>query len=325
MHERLFPLAMVCLLLCGAPSSFAQTGAGASSVTLQGADFYRFRVGTITVTALSDGSVPQDLHKLLTATTPRKTDAFLHAGFLENPVEASINAFLIPLPNRLVLVDTGSGELFGPGNGGKLVDSLAAVSCRPEQVTDILVTHVHTDHSGGLVQSGRRVFANATVHVGQPDVDFFLEPGNATKSGYDRRYFDEAIKTLKPYVDAGKVAGFSNTTVVVPGVVATLHPGHTPGSAFYTLSSEGERITFIGDLIHFAAVQFPDPSVTVVYDLDPNAARATRARAFESFARDRELIAAPHLPFPGVGHVRRAGKGYQWVPVDYGNRETGGR
>jgi glyoxylase-like metal-dependent hydrolase (beta-lactamase superfamily II) len=331
MHAKRFSLGLVCLLLCGAPSSFAQSSEGRSSegrssVALQGPDFYRFHVGAITVTALSDGSVPQDLHKLLTATTPRRIDALLHAAFLSNPVEASINAFLFPLPDRLVLVDTGSGELFGPGNGGKLVASLAAVGCRPEQITDILITHVHTDHSGGLVQGGRRVFPNATVHVGQPDVDFFLDPGNSAKFGYDRRYFDEAIATLKPYVDAGKVAGFSSTTTVVPGVVVTLHPGHTPGSAFYTLVSEGERITFIGDIIHFAAVQFPDPSTTIVYDLDSKAAAAARAQAFAGFARDRELIAAPHLPFPGVGHVRRTDKGgYQWVPVDYGNRQADGQ
>ncbi|MBB3695156.1 MBL fold metallo-hydrolase [Sphingomonas sp. BK580] len=293
-----------------------------STVMLQGADFYRFRVGAVTVTALSDGTVPQDLHTLLRSTTAGRTDALLRAGFLSNPVEASINAFLVQLPDRLVLVDTGSGELFGPGNGGKLVASLEAAGFRPEQITDILITHVHTDHSGGLVAGGRRVFANATLHVGQPDLDFFLDAGNAARSGYAPKYFEEAIKTVKPYVDAGKVAGFSGTTEVVPGITASLHPGHTPGSAFYTLESEGERIIFIGDIVHVAAVQMPRPEVTIVYDVDPGQAAAVRKSSFAEFARDRALVAAPHLPFPGVGHVRTVGTGYEFVPVDYGNRDA---
>jgi glyoxylase-like metal-dependent hydrolase (beta-lactamase superfamily II) len=315
-------IAIALLSLCGTSPTFAQPTGSTPHVAVQGANFYRFRVGAVTVTALSDGTVPQDLHALLTSTAQAKTDALLDASFLHNPVEASINAFLIALPDRLALVDTGSGELFGPGNGGKLLNSLAAAGYRPEQINDILITHVHTDHSGGLVQGGRIVFPNATVHVGKPDVDFFLNPVNAAASGYDSKYFDEAIKTLRPYVGAGKIAAFSNTTEVVPGITATLHPGHTPGSAFYTLTSQGERITFVGDVIHVASVQFPDPTVTIVYDVDPRAAEATREQAFSQLASERELVAAPHLPFPGVGHIRRADRGYQWVPVEYANRET---
>jgi len=321
MRKTHLAVAVALLSLYGTSPAFAAPAGPMPHVAVQGASFYRFRVGAVTVTALSDGTVPQDLHALLRSTTQAKTDALLDASFLRNPIEASINAFLIALPDRLALVDTGSGELFGPGNGGKLLSSLAAAGYRPEQITDILITHVHTDHSGGLVHEGKIVFPNATVHVGKPDVDFFLNPANSGKSGYERKYFDEAIKTLKPYVDAGKVAAFSRTTEVVPGVTATLHPGHTPGSAFYTLTSQGERVTFIGDIIHVASVQFPDPSVTIVYDVDPKAAEAAREQAFAELASDRELVAAPHLPFPGVGHIRRAAKGYQWIPVEYANRE----
>lgn len=321
MRKTHLAIAAALLSLYGTSPTFAQpTPSPAPQVALQGADFYRFRVGSVTVTALSDGTVPQDLHVLLRGSTQSRTDALLDDSFLRNPIEASINAFLIALSDRLVLVDTGSGELFGPGNGGKLIASLAVAGYRPEQISDILITHVHTDHSGGLVHGGKIAFPNATVHVGKPDVDFFLDPSNAAKTGYDHKYFDEAITTLKPYVDAGKVAAFSGMTEVVPGITATLHPGHTPGSAFYTLTSQGERVTFIGDIIHVASVQFPDPSVTIVYDVNPKAAEATREQAFSEFASDRELVAAPHLPFPGVGHVRRSGKGYQWAPVEYGNR-----
>lgn len=293
----------------------------APGIVLQGADNYRFKIGDITVTSLSDGTVPQDLHKLLLGTSAEKTDALLAQGYLANPVEASINVFLLDMGSKFVLVDTGSGELFGPGYGGKLMESLSAAGVAPEKITDILITHVHTDHTGGLVHGGGLAFPNATVHVGKPDVDFFLDRANAAKSGVAMQYFDEASKTLKPYVDVGKVKPFDRQTEIIPGVTATLHPGHTPGSAFYTLRSGGHQVIFIGDIIHVSAVQFPDPAITIVYDVDPKKAARVRAEQFSIFAKDRDLVAAPHLPFPGVGHIRTTERGYGWVPVDYGNRE----
>ncbi|XYD11817.1 MBL fold metallo-hydrolase (plasmid) [Methylobacterium sp. NMS12] len=292
----------------------------APGILRQDVGVYRFHVGDVRVTALSDGTVPQDLHKLLLGTTAAKTDAALARGFLANPVEASINAYLIEMGDRRVLVDTGSGELFGPGFGGRLAESLAAAGTPPDRVTDVLITHVHTDHTGGLVKGGARVFPNATVHVGKPDVDFFLDRANADTSHYDAKYFDEAATTLKPYLDAGQLKPFAGTTEVVPGITATLHPGHTPGSAFYTLASGGERIVFVGDIIHVSAVQFPEPAITIAYDVDPKGAARVRAEQFPVLVRERTLIAAPHLPFPGVGHVRAAEHGFAWVPADYGNR-----
>jgi glyoxylase-like metal-dependent hydrolase (beta-lactamase superfamily II) len=292
----------------------------AQHVVAQSFGVYSLRVGEVQVTALSDGSVPQDLHQLLHRTTDKHTDALLARNYQVNPVEASLNAFLITLPGRLVLVDTGAGQIFGPGYGGKLLESLAQAGVRPEQITDVLITHLHDDHSGGLVKDGQRVFVNAVVHVGKPDVDFFFDPSNQAKTGYDKSYFDIAVKTLKPYLDAGKVETFSGTQEVAPGIEASLHPGHTPGSAFYTLTSAGEHLVFIGDIVHVAAVQFPDPTVTIDYDEDQTAAARTREDAFARFARDGDLIAVPHLPFPGVGHVRAEGHGYAWVPVTYANR-----
>jgi glyoxylase-like metal-dependent hydrolase (beta-lactamase superfamily II) len=294
----------------------------APGIVLQGADYYRLKIGDVVVTSLSDGTVPQDLHKLLLGTSAEKTDALLAQGYLTNPVEASINVFLLEMGGKRVLVDTGSGELFGPGYGGKLMESLRAAGLAPAQITDILITHVHTDHSGGLISGGRLAFPNATVHVGKPDVDFFLDRANAAKSGIDMKYFDEAIKTMKPYVDTGKVKTFDRQAEILPGVTAALHPGHTPGSAFYTLRSGGQQVIFIGDIIHVSAVQFPDPAITIVYDVDPMSAARVRAEQFSIFAKDRDLVAAPHLPFPGVGHVRTLERGYGWVPVDYGNRDV---
>jgi glyoxylase-like metal-dependent hydrolase (beta-lactamase superfamily II) len=282
---------------------------------------YRYRIGDFAVTALSDGTVPQDLHQLLKGATPVEIDKMLHHAFLHNPVEASITAFLIDTGSRLLLVDTGAGGLFGPGYGGKLLGSLKLAGYAPEQIDDILLTHIHTDHSGGLVSEGNRVFPNATVHVGKPDLDFFLNPANqGGVNGYDKKYFEEAVKTVGPYLKAGKVRAFSNETWLFPGIKAIPTPGHTPGHGFYRLESRGESITFIGDIIHVAAVQFPDPGITIVYDVSPRDAAAQREERFAAAASDRALVAAPHLPYPGIGHIRAEERGYTFVPVDYRDR-----
>jgi glyoxylase-like metal-dependent hydrolase (beta-lactamase superfamily II) len=176
---------------------------------------------------------------------------------------------------------------------------------------------------GGLVHGGKLTFPNATAHMGKPDLDFFLDRENSGRTTYAMSYFDQASTALEPCLKAGKIKTFTTTEEVLPGVMAELHPGHTPGSAFYTLRSHGQQIVFVGDVIHVAAVQAPTPGITITYDVNPAMAAAVREQALSTFADQRTLVAVPHLPFPGVGHFRWVGTGFEWVPVTYGNREPG--
>jgi glyoxylase-like metal-dependent hydrolase (beta-lactamase superfamily II) len=279
---------------------------------------YSFRLGKFTITALSDGTVPQDLHKILTNTNSTEIDRLLNRSFLKNPVEASINAFLIDTGDKQVLVDTGAGELFGSLGGGKLQRALKVAGYAPDEIDTILITHIHTDHSGGLVVGGQMMFPNATVYAGKPDVDLWLNPANARRSREDqKRFFAEAEKTVKPYLDAGKLKPFSGETAILPGITVLPTSGHTPGHSFYRIESKGESIEFWGDILHFGSVQFPKPEITVVYDFDSQAAAAQRKKQFARAEASRRLIAAAHLPFPGVGYIRAEDRGYTWVPVDY--------
>jgi glyoxylase-like metal-dependent hydrolase (beta-lactamase superfamily II) len=276
---------------------------------------YRFTVGEIPVTALSDGTVPLDLHTLLRGIGAAELDRRLSGAGASNPLPVSINAFLIELPGRKVLLDTGAGDLFGPGVGGHLPAALAAAGVAPGEISDVLITHTHVDHAGGLARDGRLMFPNAAVHIAKADVDFFLDPSNAARTGYNIQFFERAKAMLDPVIAAGKLKTFAVSGEVVPGVTAELHPGHTPGLTFYTLVSQGMRLVFVGDLVHVLPVQFSRPDVTITFDQDPAAARAAREQSFATFARDHTLIAVPHLPFPGVGHVVRSGDGYRWSPL----------
>jgi glyoxylase-like metal-dependent hydrolase (beta-lactamase superfamily II) len=252
------------------------------------AGHFRCRLGNFEITALSDGSVPQDLHGLLKGTSAGEIDSLLTPAQRANPVECSINAYLIDTGSRLMLVDGGAGDFFGPGDGGKLVARLKSVGIEPAHISDILLTHVHTDHSGGLVHAGQARFPNATVHVGKGDIDFFLARQNQQGvDGCDKAYFQQATLSLSPYLALGRIKPFSGVTELAPGVTAVPTPGHTPGRSFFRVESEGRSITFIGDIVHVQAVQFPKPEIMITYDVDndaarrqpltPSAARRTRA------------------------------------------------
>ncbi|MBD2069555.1 MBL fold metallo-hydrolase [Leptolyngbya sp. FACHB-671] len=308
--------AVITAVLIIATSSISSGSATGETAKTQVPGVYSFRLGEFTITALSDGTVLQDLNQVLTNANSAEVEQLLHRNFLTNPVEASINTFLIDTGDKQVLIDTGVGQLFG-GQGGKLQLSLEAAGYTPDEIDMILLTHIHSDHSGGLVENGQLMFPTATVYVGKPDVDLWLDPANVERSHLDRRYFDEAVTTVKPYLDAGKLEMFSGETTILPGITALPTPGHTPGHSFYVVESRGESIEFCGDILHFGSIQFPNPEITVAYDVDANAAAEQRARQFSRLAESRRLVATAHLPFPGVGHIRAEDQGYAWVPMDY--------
>jgi glyoxylase-like metal-dependent hydrolase (beta-lactamase superfamily II) len=321
LRGTLLSLGVASAMLAAWPmAALAQSTPAATTQTAQfhpQAGVFRYRLGNFEITALSDGSVPQDLHALLKGTTSGEIDTLLGHAHRANPVEASINAYLIDTGIRLMLVDVGAGDFFGPGNGGKLVARLKSVGVEPARISDILLTHVHTDHSGGLVREGKPQFPNATVHVGKGDVDYFLaEQNQQGVNGYDKAYFEQATLSLSPYVAAGRIKPFSGVTELASGVTAVPTPGHTPGHSFFRVESQGKAVTFIGDIVHVQAVQFPRPEITITYDVDNDAARRQRLAQFRRLAQERMVVAGAHMPFPGIGHVRTEGQGFVFVPVD---------
>ena len=294
--------------------------AGAPAVKTQAPGFYRLMVGDFEITALSDGTLPFDTHKILTNTTPAQTDKALAKFYLSNPVESSVNAFLINTGDKLVLVDTGTASFFGPALGHLLVN-LAASGYKPEQIDEIYLTHLHIDHVAGLTIDGRMAFPNAVVRADKRDAEFWLSAENLKKAPAEMKMFFEGAQTsLAPYIKAGKFKPFDGDTDLVPGIKALAVHGHTPGHTFYVAESKGQKIVFWGDLIHMAPVQLQNPAVTVAFDVDPKAAAAQRKRALADFARHGTLIGAAHIDFPGLGRLRTEGKGYAWVPVNYSSK-----
>ncbi len=236
------------------------------------------------------------------------------------PLETSVNAYLINTGTRLVLIDTGAAGLFGP-TLGKLSAHLKAAGYLPEQVDEVYITHLHPDHVGGLLADGKAAFPNATLRFDQHDADFWLSNDQMAKAPDDAQgFFAGAMSAVKPYQEAGRLKTFSGTTELVPGVRAEPAPGHTPGHTFYVVESRGQKLVIWGDMMHVAAVQFPDPSVVIKFDVDSKAALPQRRKAFADAARQGYYVAIAHVSFPGIGRLRAEGKGYVWVPVNYSSK-----
>jgi len=286
------------------------------------AGWYRMMLGDFEVTALSDGTVDVEVIKPRTNTPVAKVQRALARAYLKDPVETSVNGYLINTGTKLVLIDAGAGAFFGP-TLGNLVADLKASGDQPEQVDEIYATHMHADHVGGLVSGEKVVFPNAILRAVQREADFWLSQKVMDAAPAEARdFFTAAMAAMNPYVDAGKFKPFVIDTAagaaeLKPASKAVPARAHTPEHAIYVVESKGQKLVAWGDLMHVAAVQFPDPSVTIQFHVDARAAMPERREAFADAAKRGYYVALSDISFPGIGRLRADGKGDDWVPANY--------
>lgn len=290
--------------------------AAAPMAKTQAPGYFRMMLGDFEITAINDGTVDLPVDKLMQGETPAAIKAALTKSFLKIPLETSVNTFLINTGSKLILVDAGAAGLFGP-TLGKFVANLKAAGYQPEQIDEIYITHMHSDHVGGLAANGQRAFPNAIVRAQKRESDFWLNQANMDKNPKQADAFKGAMASLNPYVTAGKFQPFEGNVELVPGISSLSGKGHTPGHATYVVESKGQKLVLIGDLIHVAAVQLERPQVAIAFDSDPKTAAAERRQAFDAAARAGYLVGAAHLQFPGIGHIVKESKGYDFIPVNY--------
>lgn len=279
--------------------------------------FYRLMLGEFEVTAISDGTIPLPLETLYTNVAEDHAVDALAAAFQTSPVQTSVNAFLINTGDRLVLIDAGSGAYLGPAVG-KLIKNIEAAGYHPDHIDDVVLTHIHTDHSGGLIDGKTRAFANATVRVNKREANFWLDPSGPAKApGVPAEHFAQAKECLTPYIDAGKFATFGDNADVLPHIGSLLRPGHTPGHSSLVIQSGGRKLVVWGDITHGDVLQFDEPGVAIEFDVDQVSAIETRALAFREAVEEGYLVAGAHIAFPGIGHVRADATNFDWVPLNY--------
>ena len=318
--KKLILLTLVVLSLVIGPVAVPVSIAVPAKVMKQAPGFYRGQLGDFEVTVLSDGTAARHLDEILS--NPGTVRDELTADHELEPIELSINAYLINTGSHLVLIDTGAGELFGPSSG-LLLANIVAAGYRADQIDTILLTHIHADHSGGLSINGRPQFPNATVYVNRQDVAYWLNKEEELKAPASaRKTFEQSQATVNPYVEAKRLVEIKSGSELVPGFTARSAPGHTPGHTAYLVESQGHNLLLWGDTIHSAEVQFSHPQVTVQYDVKPDEAAQTREQLLDFAAKTAMLVGSDHISFPGLGHVRKVGDGYSWISIPYTARVT---
>lgn len=288
----------------------------------QVAGYYQYQAGHAQITALLDGTnfispslfknLPEkELHNIL-----KKYYADQAKG-----VQTSVNAFLVNTGHSLVLVDSGANSCFGP-HLGSVLNNLKASGYKPEQVDTILLTHLHPDHVCGISNNAVANFPNATVYVSEAEANFWLNPKQVNQLPKEKQAgFLATVEKIKqaimPYQAKQRFKTYQlGDEIKNFKVIST--PGHTPGHYSYELKTKDETVIFIGDIVHSHTLQFDKPETAIDFDTDPKQAVATRLKQFAEYAKNGQTIAAPHLPFPGIGHIYSAdGKSYQWIPVHF--------
>ena len=281
----------------------------------QSPGWYRMMLGRFEITALSDGTISAPVDQLLHNISPAREKALLESAYLKAPVETSVNGFLVNTGSKLVLIDAGAAGLYGP-TLGKLVANLKASGYAPEQIDEIYITHLHTDHVGGITTTdGKAVFANAVVRIDATDSDYWLNQKYMDASPAELKdVFRTAMAAIKPYADAGRFKPFNGATELLPGIRAIPAYGHSPGHTIFVIESESNKLVAWGDLLHVAAVQFPQPTATWS-EFDSKRALPQRLKHFADAAKGGYYVALAHVAFPGIGRLRAQGSGYVWVPA----------
>lgn len=273
---------------------------------------YHRRIGDIHVVALSDGVLLRD-HYMMIGVSAGEAAVLLARAF-RSAFVLSVNAFLIFNKGRVALMETGSGHYLGP-TAGHLLTNLAAAGVAPSAVDTILLTHMHPDHSAGLtdMSTGAAHYPNAelVVHANEPR-HWFDDAAMARGTEREKKLmFQQAREQAAPYRDRTRTFVQGD---VWPGVTAIPSYGHTPGHSSFLIDSCGERLLIWGDTVHMPEVQVPRPEVSMVVDVEPVAAAASRQRLFEMAASERMLVCGMHMHFPGFGHIGRDGAHFRFVP-----------
>ncbi|MGV6874737.1 MBL fold metallo-hydrolase [Pseudochelatococcus sp. B33] len=290
---------------------------------------YHRMVGDVLVTTLCDGYMAYDTLDIMKDPDHGKLAGLLAEETRVCPPVVSINAFLIREGGRNILVDCGSGDIMGP-TCGRLPGLLDLLGLPAEAITDVLLTHVHPDHSNGLTDpaSGRKLFPRATVHVHRAEIDHWFDDEQKAKATerQKRVYFDAGRIQLTPYL-GDAVRTFDSEGEVLPGITAVPSPGHTPGHSCYILRSRGEAMIVWGDTVHVPEVQLADPDVGMIFDTDSPAGAVARRRILQRCVDEDLLVAGMHIHFPGFARIRPGYRGAfrfiqeQWFhAVNHGRR-----
>ena len=280
---------------------------------------YALKIGEIDVLVVSDGVLPLPTKMLGHNADPAARANWLNDMFLpQDAFDWALNAVMVRSGDKTILIDAGLGsdpDLHLP-RAGQLIKRLEAAGIDLSAVTDLVLTHMHMDHIGGLLVDGvkQRLRKDLRIHVAAAEVKFWEAP-DFSHVAMPPGFPDALRATAKRFVEEyqSQLRTFEQEHEVAPGVIVSRTGGHTPGHSVVRLASGGDRLMFAGDAVF--AVGFEHPEWHNGFEHDPEEAARVRVRLLRELAASNELLVATHLPFPSVGRVAVDGDAFRWVPV----------
>ncbi|MGY4223227.1 glyoxylase-like metal-dependent hydrolase (beta-lactamase superfamily II) [Bradyrhizobium sp. USDA 4503] len=279
---------------------------------------YALTIGNIDVMVVSDGVLLLPGAMLAHNAEPAVRAAWLKENFLPpDAFDWALNVVVVKSGGRTILVDAGMGTEFPDlEKAGHVIPRLEAAGVELTSVTDVVLTHMHMDHIGGLLMDcvKEALRPDLRIHVAAAEVKFWEDP-DFSKVAMPDGFPDALRKTAKKFAAEyrDQLRTFEDECEVAPGVLVTRTGGHTPGHSIVRVTSGGEQLTFAGDLVF--TVGFEHPDWFNGFEHDPEEAVRVRIKLLREVAETGGLLVATHMPFPSIGHVAVAGNAFRWVPA----------
>lgn len=276
----------------------------------------QFKLGALKFTVIKDGSsVLEKPWETFGVNQKAETvQALLAENFL--PTERFVNSYspvVIDTGSEVILVDTGFGAAMRDKGAGRLAEGLKLAGYSAQQITLVVLTHLHGDHIMGLMEAGAPAYPNARYVTGRIEYDFWTDAARVgTPAEAGQKNVQANVVPL-----AEKITFLDDGDTVIPGMTAILAPGHTPGHMVFHIISEEKQIVLTADTANHYVLSLQQPEWEVRFDLDKAQAARTRRRIFDMIAKDRIPFIGYHMPFPAVGYLEKTDTGFRFVPKTY--------
>lgn len=276
---------------------------------------------TLEIYILSDGFFDIGPYQPIIAPDISIMDLQKEVNRLRLPVsiyEAPINVMLIKKNDQLILVDTGEG-FYDKQNAGKLVYSLESAGFRTTDISDVLITHSHRDHIGGiLTEDGSLAFPNARFYISRAEIEFWFGSHPDFSASLRPEFGNSSISMVRRILGTirSRLELFDAGDELFSCIKTLAAPGHTPGHIIFTVFSDQLSITHLVDLVH-SPLLIANPMWGTQWDVDFSLGNTSRKNILEQCYNQNSLVCASHLPWPGIGYINRVHDQYQWIPKPY--------
>ncbi len=297
-----------------ATSRIIPAQAAAPIAGVPGPAFYRSKLGSYEITVISDGyGVIPKIDGFVINATPEEVRATLAAQFLPTDrIQVPFNTLVVNTGSKLVLIDTGIGDM-GPPTTGTWMKNFRAAGFKPEDVDIVVLSHLHPDHINGLrLKDGTEVFPEAEIKINETELNYWTKDAPAASSTITQGYAKAVDRVLGPKLK--HLTMYKWGEEVAPGITSIGAPGHTPGHSMFAIASGGATFMAVSDITNVPYLFAKHPDWSVLYDNDPVLARATRHKMLDMLASEKAGVGFYHASFPSFGSIEREGSGYNLVP-----------